>query len=199
MQRFAIIVTVVLALGGPSLERGRTAGGAPASIRQLTQQSDAVVVARTRRWLCDADERLVMAGHRADVQRVGQARTSHCRELDAIKAERGWSGGRSGSRPRYRAFLPQGQLGGGLGTCAGGARLDWQPPGSILPGSAEKVIGAPLRRATNLPRKRSFCCWMLVRRARCGPTHRRCHGPMSCAWRERGWRFDRPLIAWLAA
>ena len=46
MQRFAIIVTVVLALGGPSLERGRTAGGAPASIRQLTQQSDAVVVAR---------------------------------------------------------------------------------------------------------------------------------------------------------
>ena len=31
MQRFAIIVTVVLALGGPSLERGRTAGGALAS------------------------------------------------------------------------------------------------------------------------------------------------------------------------
>ncbi len=46
MQRFAVVVALALAPGGLLLERGFAPGAALASIRWLTQRSDAVVVAR---------------------------------------------------------------------------------------------------------------------------------------------------------
>ncbi len=107
MQRFAIAVVLALALGGHSLKRGRVAGGAPASIPQLTQRSDAVAVPGSPAALrCQRTPCYWLEMSRRS--KADQARTSHCRELDFLEAERGRSVGRSGSRPRHEAFFFKG-------------------------------------------------------------------------------------------